>query len=224
MQKNLITNIGFDELARNGGFSSNGYNEIRLGTDSTAPTVADKKLGNQIGRHRDLYLYGKGFNHAEKYFAWYMSCLFKQGTLKDQKTGSLNNNVAEIGIYTSSNTIFSRALIRDENGNLSSINVLADEVLKVEWEFRLYYNPDYYAEGVLKLNGNAGDEYGYKIKPIHCPYYFANHLPALRLITTFFILPKVFLLLRHFIQLICTCWLKAYLIGFRIILLCNLRF
>jgi len=55
---------------------------------------------------------------------------------------------------------------------LSSINVLADEVLKVEWEFRLYYNPDYYAEGVLKLNGNAGDEYGYKIKPIHCPYYF----------------------------------------------------
>ena len=76
-------------------------------------------------------------------------------------------NVSELATgwqASGNNSIYSRALIRDENGNPTSITVLEDEQLRVSWEHRWYFSLTP-VTGVIANSGNKGGSYEWAIAP-----------------------------------------------------------
>jgi hypothetical protein len=124
---NLITNIGLNRIA-----TGSAINGCAIGSGTSIPAVTDTQLQtfgqyttNIISSTNNMQLVNLpnyGFSRKTYRFA----------------EGSLNGNYSEIGVGWLNNQLFSRALIKDANGNPTTITVLPDEFLDVTYEVRLY--------------------------------------------------------------------------------------
>lgn len=80
--------------------------------------------------------------------------------------GAAAGNLSEIGLGWGNNNLWNRALIRDVNGNPTTITVLADEYLDVVSEIRVYPTENFSgAFNLLDKNGSIISNHTYIGKP-----------------------------------------------------------
>lgn len=141
----------FDNLILNNGLNRIGTGAIghycQVGSGSAAPLVTDTSLQSLVasaGAHSSSDGIG-----STPYYGWH------RRTYRFN-AGVATGNLSEVGIgwTTGSSTLFSRALIRDGGGSPTTITVLADEVLDVIYELRLY-PPETDSTFNLLINGTT---------------------------------------------------------------------
>lgn len=131
---NLITNNGLDQIMNvPGGVYGIAYLFVNcfVGTGSATPLFTDGSL--------QAYLATASANSSTSliYVAgpppfWYVQYYYRFAV------GTATGNLSEIGIGHTPTNMFSRALIVDGGGSPTTITVLADELLDVTYEFRVY--------------------------------------------------------------------------------------
>jgi len=128
---NLITNYGMDLMSGAIGAYRDMWRYCSVGTGNAAPAFANTQLANRKATtdYRPVTTGG-----IEESYVW-------QRTTYQFAQGAAAGNLAEVGIGSMSSGagLFSRALIKDVQGNPTTITVLPDEVLQVVWEVRHYF-------------------------------------------------------------------------------------
>jgi len=128
---NLITNVGKDKYFA-GAYYADLYGAV--GTGNSTPDASNTALDNPLH-----------MKYADEVNAVPSTFTESGGTVKSIfryrfNPGEATGNISELGIYIgygSGNRLFSRALVRDSQGNPATITVLSDEYLDVYWEFTL---------------------------------------------------------------------------------------
>lgn len=154
---NLITDIGLNRL--NAPNNGDVYSFCRVGTGNSTPLPTNTNLDSQVASAGvALATYSQGVNIAEGYMWCRIVWTFE--------LGAVVANVSELatGWSASGNSIFSRALVLDPEGNPTSITVLADEQLRVTWEHRRYWQSSP-STGTIVNEGNKGGAYNWEIRP-----------------------------------------------------------
>lgn len=128
---NLITDVGLNRIGTGSYLSA-----CHVGSNNTAPTVNDTILTGFIAGSSTVTSTSSGAQSSEPYYGW------KNRTYRFA-VGIATGNISEVGIATSRNNggttiMFSRALVLDELGDPTTVTVLADEVLDVTYQLRLY--------------------------------------------------------------------------------------
>lgn len=133
--KNLIVNSGLNLL---GTIDLNtAVSTCRVGTSNTAPSAAQTDLGSRFGTHTSTIVVGyptTGSQLAEEPKYHYITRVyeFAAGTIDGAA-------LAEIGLfYGTSGAMFCRALIKDGEGDPTTITLLEDEILQVQYTIRIY--------------------------------------------------------------------------------------
>lgn len=125
---NLVLNNGLNLLFTAYLWDIFGYSYIGAGTGE--PLVTDTSLSN--------YKFGSAYRNSALNGNYQGIYRFSRFTYR------FNPNIAgtytEIGIGIASNSLFSKSLIKDSNGNPISITLLSDEYLDVTYEVRFYIN------------------------------------------------------------------------------------
>lgn len=157
---NLITDAGLARLASTGSTQNSCFNYVRVGVGNAPPSPSDLALQNQIASTSNPSSYdGSGGVNLEEGYVWRrVTWTFEEGAVV--------GNVSELATgwaASSSGTIFSRALVKDSEGNPTTITVLADEQLRVTWEHRRYWATED-VTGVLVNEGNKGGVYNYRVR------------------------------------------------------------
>src|SRR5690606_12130435 len=161
--KNLITDIGLNRLNANN--DGDVYSFCRVGTGNSTPLPTDTNLDNQVASAgQALASYSQGVNIDEGYMWCRIVWTFD--------LGAVVANVSELatGWSASGNSIFSRALVLDPEGNPTSITVLEDEQLRVTWEHRRYWQASP-STGTIVNEGNKGGSYNWEIRPARVPQW-----------------------------------------------------
>lgn len=167
-QKNLILDqgldyFGSDELT----YSFN--NACVVGTGNSIPKVTQTKLDNAVG-----YAFLDGVDDKKDYDVVRDGNLYKTSRQCKYSIRYLNNaNITEVGLASrfSSNTNYSlntRALIKDSNGNPTTITVLSGEQLDIYYKvWRIFDLTD--KTGTFNLLDGVGGSvaYNYKTRPAH---------------------------------------------------------
>lgn len=131
---NLITNAGLEAQMTQGIFSTSGVARFcAVGSGSTEPTVNDGSLEAQVGTSNTYLSNNAGATNAEPYYGYYR-------TVYRFAPGVAAGNLSEVGFLSSGSdgTLWSRALIKDGNGDPTTITVTPIEYLDVTYEVRLY--------------------------------------------------------------------------------------
>lgn len=128
---NLITNQGLDRL---GVGATILYCSVGSGnsTPVAASTGLDSKIGSSVYRNNTI---NRGALATAPYYGWVrQSYSFPVNTVV--------GNLSEVGIGwangTNNNSLFSRSLIKDESGNPITLSIVADDLLTITYELRLY--------------------------------------------------------------------------------------
>ena len=125
---NLITDNGLELY----GSSSTYLQYCQVGTGSTTPANGDTALAARVAGTSTQQATSQGCQADAPYFTW------RSRTYRFAE-GVAAGNLAEVGMgAASTGNLFSRALILDNMGDPTTITVLADEVLDVTYEFRVY--------------------------------------------------------------------------------------
>ncbi|WP_444921167.1 hypothetical protein ACJJID_01450 [Microbulbifer sp. CnH-101-G] len=147
--ENLITDLGLNRLGE--ASPSTAAGNCYVGSGSATPQVTDSDMNRFVAKHNTLLSDTQSAQSSVD--PWYLAM---RKTYRFNPLGSANN-LSEVGVGWSNpanGALFSRALIRDADGNPSSITVLADEYLDVTYELRLY--PDLRDfNGVVTIGGEA---------------------------------------------------------------------
>lgn len=152
---NLILDQGMNYL---GGILSTYANACQVGSGTTAPAVSDTGLVSRVaGTSTILSSSSSPASVPPYYVALTRTFRFAEGAAA--------GNLAEIGVgqTTTTNTLFSRALIKDGMGNPTTITVLSDEILDVTYELR-YYCPPTDVTGTIVATGNIGGTYDFILR------------------------------------------------------------
>lgn len=140
---NMIMNSGLDAL----GTSQLLFNTIVVGTSSSTVLATQTSLGNQIASTTTIQAQSDGTNTTSPQYGWTsITMRFGQGVAA--------GNLTEVGIYTSSGVLFSRALIVDSSNNPTTLTILSDEYLDVTYQFRWFPNLNDVTTTVV-LGGNT---------------------------------------------------------------------
>lgn len=125
---NLITDRGLDLLGEPGHLTGSTLGACCVGSSNSTPAVSDTALGQQIAiKNTDAVNFF--IVPAERYVYWRTYVVFDRGAAA--------GNISEVGVGKDAANLFSRALIRDQEGNPTTITVLADEYLTVYYYLRL---------------------------------------------------------------------------------------
>lgn len=129
---NVITDIG---LERMGTASFGGW--CRVGSGSSTPKTTDTTLDVQVASSSSTSSAGSGAQTSPPYFGWARRTFRFAG-------GIAAGTLSEVGIgwAATGESLFSRALILDADGNPTTITVLSDETLDVTYELRTYMNTE----------------------------------------------------------------------------------
>ena len=127
---NLILDAGLERMG------TGSYLDVcRVGSGTSLPTVLQTQLDAKIASTNTKQATLTGAQATPPYYGW------KRTTFRFA-AGTATGNLSEVGVgwgnTTTDNFLFSRALILDGGGLPTTINVLADEVLDVIYELRLY--------------------------------------------------------------------------------------
>lgn len=139
---NLITDNGLD-LMYSGGYLS----ACAVGTSNAAPAVTDAQLGALLASTTNVSR-SDGKNIATSPYYLFQVATFEFGL------GDVVGNVAEVGVGSNATNLFSRALIEDSGGNPTTITVLSDEILRVEYELRVSI-PEVDTSGTFDIDGTT---------------------------------------------------------------------
>lgn len=126
---NLILNQGLDAMASRGNY----FRYCQVGSGAAAPLATDTQLQSRIaGAIQDNNALPGQVNTTDRYVYQNQAYTFP--------VGAATGNISEIGIGwdLTGTTLFSRALVKDASGNPITITVLADEQLRVYYQFRVY--------------------------------------------------------------------------------------
>jgi hypothetical protein len=128
---NLVTDAGLNRIGTGSYLTS-----CHVGTSNTAPTVTDTTVGGFLAASSSRFSDTNGAQSSAPYYGW------RQITYRFA-LGAVVGNVASVAIATSntnggSTILFSRALVLDEFGDPTTVTVLADEILDVTYQLRLY--------------------------------------------------------------------------------------
>lgn len=128
----------FENLITDGGLNRLGTDYIvshaQVGSGSTAPSNSDTSLASRVAGTSTASPVAAtyGCQASAPYFGWARK-IFRFAA------GQATGNLSEVGVgWSSAGDLFSRALIKDGSGNPTTITILADEVLDVTYELRLY--------------------------------------------------------------------------------------
>ena len=127
---NLILDAGLERMG------TGSYLDVcRVGSGTSLPTVLQTQLDAKIASTNTKQTSLTGAQATPPYYGW-------RRTTFRFAAGTATGNLSEVGVgwgnITTDNFLFSRALILDGGGLPTTINVLADEVLDVIYELRLY--------------------------------------------------------------------------------------
>ena len=156
--KNLIVDQGLNNAA------STAINTLvtrcKVGSSSDIPTTGDNVLGQQVGDYTSVVT--SFYNHSSGNPVWYTYGRYTYTF----PAGSVTGDLREIGFFSSSDNMFSRALLKDGvGGNLTTVTVLADEQLFVTYEVRKYpAENDQIGTFVLAING-IDTSFAYTARP-----------------------------------------------------------
>lgn len=125
---NLVLDSGLDRLSVG---SAIGY--VSVGSGNSVPVVTQTTLDNRIASTNTVQGSATFGNQTsvQPYYGWARQT-YRFGA------GVAAGNLSEIGIGWSTTDLFNRALIKDTNGNPTTITVLSDEYLDVIVELRTY--------------------------------------------------------------------------------------
>ena len=128
---NLITDLGLDLLS--GLCPGKGGNSLgaviapvcAVGTSATSPLVSDTQLAALVGSVG---------SPSDSSFVSVPNRRFEYQVTYTFPVGAATGNLSELGVGWNATSLFSRALIKDGNGDPTTITVLADESLRVTYE------------------------------------------------------------------------------------------
>ena len=123
---NLITDAGLERIGANGVGTY-----CMVGSGSAAPTVTDTTLATWVAAT-------SGVQTASEVVATAAPRYVAQRKVYRFAVGVAAGNLTEVGIGWTTTAVFSRTLIKDGNGNPTTLTVLPSEFLDVTYEFRLY--------------------------------------------------------------------------------------
>ena len=163
---NLITDVGMDSFIRQDIGSSHG---IVVGRGTTVPTVNDTVLGSIVaGSNTATPRFSTGYNvlPGNPY-----GCMYQRAVRFSE--GAVVGNISEIGfVYftgssrTTNYSLLARSLIKDANGNPTTITLLSDEILDVVYQI-FFYTSVGEVSGVLNFSGNIGGTYAWRLLPAY---------------------------------------------------------
>ena len=124
----------FDNLITDGGLNRLGTGAVaekcRVGSGNTTPANGDTALVTQVAE-ADIYSFTDGYDSVGNLYGY-------RRNVYRFSTGSAAGNLSEVGVGWAGGALFSRALIKDGGGAPTTITVLADEILDVVYELRIY--------------------------------------------------------------------------------------
>jgi len=142
---NLITDSGLDLLAA--GSINNVMAKCWVGSGNSAPSVTDTGLEAEVASTTTVSSDSLSNNSGPPDYYSYGIKVFRFST------GAAAGNISEVGVGSTGNILFSRALVLDSGGNPTSITVLSDEVLDVVYELRVYKLYDDVPWGPINIDG-----------------------------------------------------------------------
>lgn len=142
---NLILDAGLDRI----GAAETTHTGAAVGTGTTAPTVSDTTLENQIASTTTIQSVN-GITLSSPPYGLRKTWVYRFGT------GVAAGNLTEIGVgWTGSPlSLFARELIRDEEGAPTTLTILADETLDLTYELTVYA-PTEDVEGQVTITGSG---------------------------------------------------------------------
>ena len=138
-QKNLILNQGLDFFGGNNGTDMMAY--CVIGSGNSQPSYTQNKLDTAV-----LGVSGTEYSTKYDYNASTDGNLYKTNRVRKYSFTGLNNvNISELGLastYNNTTTYFlcTRALIKDSQGNPTTITVLSGEVLEIYYKLWSVYD------------------------------------------------------------------------------------
>lgn len=142
------------------------FTSCSVGTGNSPPAANQTALDNQVANTNigDASVTAAGHNYDEGYIWSRYTYTFGLGAINNQ-------NISELAIgWGGGASIFSRALIRDAEGNPTSITILSDEQLIVTWEHRRYW-PQEDIVGTIANVGNKGGTFQYTVRPARIDFW-----------------------------------------------------
>lgn len=130
---NLITDGGLNRL----GVDGNPFQYIYLSSDNTEPANSDNALSGFLGGSISSQGSGRGaasINTPPYYVSGYSIIRFAAGIA----TGNISKIATGWGTATKPTGLWSSALVKDSSGNNTTITKLADEILDITYEVRVY--------------------------------------------------------------------------------------
>lgn len=124
---NLITDYGLNRLG-----TAAVASHCQVGTGTATPNVLDTALVTWVASAPQFSITGAAQSSSPYFSTAAITYRFT--------TGAVVGNMAEVGIsnQNTNGNLFSRARILDGGGNPTTITVLVDETLDVEYSFRIY--------------------------------------------------------------------------------------
>lgn len=127
---NLVLNSGLDRMGTGGWITG-----VAVGTGNSVPTPTQTSLESLIAWTSTIQVSGQQSlqSSAEPYYwQWEITYRFGQGVAA--------GNLSEVGVGWGASSMWNRALIKDVNGNPTTITVLPNEFLDVLVQVRIYPN------------------------------------------------------------------------------------
>ena len=158
-QKNLILNQGLDFFGGGKGTDMMGY--CVIGSGNSQPVYTQNKLDTAI-----TGVSGANFSTKYDYDAARDGNLYKTNKVNKYSFTGLNNvNISELGLastYSNATTYFlcTRALIKDSQGNPTTITVLSGEILEIYYKLWAVYDTTD-KTGILNLLDGVGGSIAY---------------------------------------------------------------
>ncbi len=161
-QKNLILNQGLDFFGGDNGTNMMEY--CVIGSGNSQPVYTQNKLDAIVGRAT-----GVGYSIKYDYDASRDGNLYKTNKVcKYSFTGLNNVNISELGLAstydnTSNYYLCTRALIKDSQGNPTTITVLSGEILEIYYKLWAVFDTTD-KTGIINLLDGVGGSTAYNYK------------------------------------------------------------
>lgn len=141
---NLVLDAGLDRMS-----AGAWINRCCVGSGNSVPTRAQVQLDNLVASTTDAQVSSKPVTN--------LTTPIYYGALRTWRFGAgiAAGNISEVGMGWADNSLWNRALVRDINGNPTTITVLSDEYLDVVSEVRVY--PAETLSGQFNLLNKSGE-------------------------------------------------------------------
>ena len=160
--ENLITNGGLDMLA----VDVSHLDTCAVGAGNTAPDASDTELASLLASTTTTQSVSVFDNNSSPYE-------ITKTIVKRFAQGAAEGNVAEVGIGSAANALFSRALIVDDEGDPTTLTVQSDEYLDVTYQV-IGYPPLTDVEDTISITGSGSHDIVFRAAQLGASWQFEN--------------------------------------------------